>query len=75
MDKRRVNHSVRPGRSTPQAVQILQITSMHLCTRGDKRLRPRIRASQPEHLMTRVNQLLNNSRTNKTRGTCYENTH
>jgi hypothetical protein len=42
MDETGVNHAIRGGGSTPQAVQILKITPMDLGTSGGKRLGGRI---------------------------------
>jgi hypothetical protein len=70
-----VNHAVRSGRSAAKAFKIFERAAMHLGPSGDKRFSSRIRASEAEYLMTRVNQLTDNSRTDETCGACNENTH
>jgi hypothetical protein len=75
MDETGVNHAVRGGGSTPQAVQILEIAAMRLSAGGDKRFGGRVRASETEHLMARVDEFLNNGGTDKTCGAGDEDTH
>ena len=48
---------------------------MHLGTPGDERLGARIRASEPQHLMARIDEFLNNGRTDKAGRPGDENTH
>ena len=54
VDKGAMNDAIRVGRSTTQAFEVFQETSMHLGTRLGKSLRARIGASQTDHLMVRV---------------------
>ncbi len=68
-------HAIRRGRSTPQAVQVFNIPSMHLGASGDKRLGARIRAREAEHLMTSVDEFPNDGRTDKACSTSNKNTH
>jgi hypothetical protein len=70
-----VDHAIGGGCSTAQTVQVFKVASMHLGTSGDKRLGPRIRASKTEHLMARVNEFLNNGRTDKACSAGDENSH
>jgi hypothetical protein len=63
------------GGSTAQAVEILQVTAMDLRTSSGKRRGCRIGASEAEHLMARLHDLLNNSRTDKACSTRDEDTH
>ncbi len=70
-----VNHAVRHGCSAAQAFQVFEITSVHLRSGGDKRLGTRIGACKTKHLMARVDQLLNDGRTDKSCSSCNENTH
>src|SRR5258708_17085511 len=75
MDEGRVNHAVRSGRSAAKAFEVLERAAMHLSPSGDKRFSSCIRASEAEYLMTRVNQLTDDSRTDETCSACKENTH
>ena len=75
VDEGGVDHAVRLGRSAAQAFQVFKIAAMHLGAGGDERLGARIRASKTEHLMARVDELLNDGRTDKACSTGDENTH
>jgi len=70
-----VYHAIRGSDSTPQAVQIFNIPPMDLGACGGQRLSARIRAREAEHLMTSVNQLSNDCRTNEACSTGNKNTH
>ena len=67
VDEGGVDHAIRHGRAAAQAFQVFEVASMHLGTGGDERLGARIRASEAEHLMARVDELLNDGRTDKAR--------
>jgi hypothetical protein len=73
VDERGVNHTVRGGGSPSQAVQILKITPMNLGTSGGKRIGGRIRASEAEDLMARMDEFLNDGKADETSGN--KNTH
>src|ERR1700751_560919 len=75
VDKRGVNHAIRGGCSTAQAFQVFKIPSLHLRAGGGKRFGAGIGPRQSEHLMARVDELLNNGGTDKSGGTGDENTH
>ena len=51
-----MDHAVRRGCSAAQASQVFQITAMHLSTSG------RIRTSEAEHLMVRLDEFLTDGR-------------
>jgi hypothetical protein len=70
-----VNHTIRHRRTNSQAFQVFEITSLRLGAGGRKRLGARIRSSHSDHLMTRVNQIMNNGHPNKACSACYENSH
>jgi hypothetical protein len=55
MDESGVNHRIRGGGSTPQALQILKTAPMYLRPRGGERLGAGIGAGEAEHLMAGVN--------------------
>jgi hypothetical protein len=71
----RMDHAVSPGRATPQAFQIPDVSAMRLGTSGDERLGAGIRADKAEHLMARSNEFPHDGGTDKTGGTCNEHTH
>ena len=50
VDEGGVNHAVRCGRSTPQAVEVFEIDPMDLGACGGERRGARIRAGEAEHL-------------------------
>jgi hypothetical protein len=71
MDESGVDHGIRRGDSTPEAVEIFNVTAMdfHVGASGGKRLGARIRPCETQHLMTRVDEFENNGRTDKTGST------
>ena len=56
MDEGGVNHAIRVGCSTPQAVQFFERTAMRLGPCCGKGRSTRIRASKAEHLMARFSE-------------------
>jgi hypothetical protein len=75
VDKGGVNHAIRQGCSTAQAFQIFQIASMNLGAAGGQGRSGRIGAGKPQHLMARLDELLNHRGTDKAGSTGYEHTH
>jgi hypothetical protein len=75
MVERGVNHPIRRGRATPQAVQIIKIAPMRLGASGGQRLCALIRASETKHLMARVDEFLHNCGPDKSRSAGDEDTH
>src|SRR5690242_12014015 len=70
-----VNHPIRLGCSAAQTFRFFQTSSMHLGSRGNERLGAGIRPRQSEHLMTRVDELRNDGRSNKARSPCKKYAH
>jgi hypothetical protein len=54
MDKGRVDHPVSSDRSAAQALEIFQRTAMYIGSCGGNGRGSGIRASQAEHLMSRI---------------------
>jgi hypothetical protein len=54
-----MNDAIRRGGATPQAIQFLDITSMHVGTRGGQRLGCPVGASQAEYPVACPNEFLN----------------
>jgi hypothetical protein len=50
-----VNHTIRFGGSTSQALQVFKAASMHLGASSHERLGACIGARQADHLMARIN--------------------
>ena len=69
MDEGSVNYALGGGGSTPQDLNILNVTPMDFDAGGDERLGGRVRASQSKHLMARLNDLPDNRRTDEPRST------
>src|SRR5882724_4366172 len=65
VDKGHVDDPVSGGRSTAQALNIFQRTAMYIGSCGDNGRGSNLRASQGEHPMPRLDQFLNNCRTDK----------
>jgi len=55
MNEAGMNHGVRLGCSTAQALQVFQIAPMHLGTGSCKTFGPRLRAGQTKHLVACTN--------------------
>jgi hypothetical protein len=75
MDETGVNHPIRGGGSTAQAVQIPEITSMHLGTSGSKRLGGCIGASKAEYLVSRGDQFSDDGGADESSRAGNEDTH
>jgi hypothetical protein len=75
MDEPAVDHAIRGGGSTQQAVQVFEIAAMRLGAGVDKSLGARLRASETERLMARVNQFLYYGRADKSCGAGDEYAH
>jgi hypothetical protein len=65
VDKACVNDAVYSRCSPAQAVQILQISAMHLGPCSNESFSTRIGTSKPDHLVPCPNKLLNNRRADK----------
>ena len=70
-----VNHPIRLGCPAAQTFRVFKISSMHLGSRGNKSLGARIGPRQSEHLMTRVDELRNDGRSDKARSSRKKYTH
>jgi hypothetical protein len=70
-----MDHAVRHGCALARAFEIIKIAAMRLGARGQKRPGAGIRARKAQHLMTRVNELWNDGRTDKARSSCNKNPH
>ena len=75
MDEGQVDYTIRCSRAAPQAVQVLQITAMHLGAGGGKRFGPRLRAGKTKHLMAGRDQVLDDGRADEASRAGNENTH
>lgn len=75
MIERGMNHGIRIGCTISHALQVIEIAAMRLRSSGNQRLGACIGASKTKYLMARLNELANDSRANKTRSTCDEDTH
>jgi hypothetical protein len=75
MDEPGVKHAVRGGRTTVQAVEILEITPMDLGARGGQRFRSRFAAREAEYLMSFADEFLNDCSTDESGGAGDEHTH
>jgi hypothetical protein len=62
-----VNHPIRLGCSAAQTIRVFKTSPMHLGSRGNERLGTGIGPRQSEHLMTRVDELRNDGRSDKAR--------
>ena len=70
-----VNHPIRLGCSAAQTFRVFKTSPMHLGSRGNERLGAGIGPRQSEHLMTRVDELRNDGRSDKARSPCKKHTH
>src|SRR4029077_16729437 len=70
-----VNHPIRLGCSASQTFRFFKPSSMHLGSSGNERLGTDIRPRQSEHLMTRVDELGNDGRSDKARSPCKKYAH
>src|SRR4029077_17145739 len=70
-----VNHPIRLGCSAAQTFRFFKTSSMHLGSSSNERLGTDIRPRQSEHLMTRVDELRNDGRSNKARSPCKKYAH
>ena len=70
-----VYYSIGTGSPATQGFQVFEIAAMRLRSGGDQRLCARIGARKPKHLMTRMNQLLDDGGADKARCTRDEDTH
>src|SRR5882724_5542625 len=70
-----VNHPIRLGCSAAQTFRVFKTSPMHLHSRGNERLGAGVGSGQSEHLMTRVDELRNDGRSDKTRSSCKKHTH
>lgn len=61
-----MNYSVRYRGSLVQAIEILEITSMILCSPGVENLGCCIGTGEAKDLISRLDQILNDQRSNKT---------
>src|SRR5690348_10077414 len=60
-----VNHAIRLRCSAAEAFRVFKTPPVHLGSSGDERLGADIRPRQSDHLMTRVDELRNDSRSDK----------
>jgi hypothetical protein len=75
MDKSGVDHSVGSRSAAAKAFEILERTTMYVGSRRDEGLDTRIRASETEHLMTSVDQVSDDCRTNEACSASNKNAH
>ena len=75
MDEAEVDHPVRCRRAAPQAVQVFEIASVHLGPGGGERRGALVRASEAEHRVPRLDEILNDGGADEARGAGNENTH
>ncbi len=75
MDEGGVNHAIRVGCPTPQAVQVLERTAMHIGSYCGKGCSTLIRTSKAEHLMARIDEFQSNGRTDESCTTGEKDTH
>ena len=70
-----MDHAVRRRGASPQAVDVLEIASVHLGPgRGERRGR-RVRLGEAEHRVARGDEILNDGGTDKATSATNENTH
>src|ERR1700682_1231343 len=60
--EREMDHAIRCGSCTPQAVEVVNSAAMHLYPSGGERSGRGIRASHPDNLMARADELGNDGR-------------
>ena len=70
-----VDHPVRCRRAAPQAVEVLEIASVHLGPGGGERRGARVRTGEAEHRVARVDEILNDGGADEARRAGNENTH
>jgi len=73
--EREVDHSIRCGSCTPQAVEVVNGAATHLRPGGGQSGGRGIRASQPDDLMTPADELGHDSGADPAGCTRYENAH
>jgi hypothetical protein len=75
VDKSGVDYSVGGGCSDAKAIEIFERTAMYVGSGSVKGLGGRIRASEPEHTMTSVNQFSDDCGTDEACSSGNKNTH
>ena len=71
----RKRSSIRLGCSAAQTFGIFKTSPVHLGSRGNERLGTGVGPRQSEHLMSRVDKLRNDGRSDKARSSCKKHTH
>jgi hypothetical protein len=75
VDKGGVNHAVGHCCSAAQTLKVFERTAMDFSSGRDQRLGAGISAGEPEHLMSRSNQLLHDGGTDESRSSCHKYFH
>src|SRR5580698_1245621 len=70
-----VNHPLRLGCSAAQTFRVFKASPMHLGSRGNERPGTSVGPRQSKHLMSRVDELRNNGRSDKARSPCKKYMH
>ena len=75
MDEAEVDHPVRCRRAAAQAVQVLEVASVHVGPGGGERLGALVRAGEAEHGVPRLEEVLNDGGADEAGGAGDENAH
>jgi hypothetical protein len=75
MNEARVDNGVGSARAFAQTVEVVERTALHSSSRRHKGRCSRIRAGQPEHLMTCADQFWNDCGANETGSPSNKDTH
>ena len=70
-----MDDAIRLGRTLAQAFQVFEIAAMHVGPRGDEGACPRVRPRQSEDLMTCLEQVRNDGRTDEAGRASEEHAH
>lgn len=70
-----MDHPICLGCAATQTFEIINISPMHLSTGRGNNFSALIRPGKPQHLVTRKNKILSNSRSDKARSSCNKNSH